>query len=81
MKIQIPVLPSIPWDTCGNKEGFYPISGQWTNLKTLKYIAMFIQGVPTCLGQAKYNILKLRSLPAKITNFTKKCILLHKIAF
>ena len=40
-----------------------------------------VQGVPTCLGQAKCNFLKLRSLPAKITNFTKKCILLHKIAF
>ena len=40
-----------------------------------------LQGVPTCFGQAKCNVLKLRSLPAKITNFTKKCILLHKIAF
>ena len=40
-----------------------------------------VQGVPTCLGQAKCNILKLRSLPAKITNFPKKRILLHKIAF
>ena len=37
--------------------------------------------VPTCLGQDKYNILMLRSLPAKITNFPKKRILLHKIAF
>ena len=40
-----------------------------------------LQGVPTSLGQAKCNILKLRSLPAKITNVTKTCILLHKIAF
>ena len=47
VKIQIPVLPSIPWDTCGNKEGFYPISGQWTNLKTLKYIAT---GCPNKFG-------------------------------
>ena len=40
-----------------------------------------VQGVPTCLGLAKCNILKLRSLPAKITNLPKKRILLHKIAF
>ena len=35
-------------------------------------LSYYVQGVPTCLGQAKYNILKLRSLPAKMTNFTER---------